>query len=197
MRYVIQAILLLSLLSTQALANDSHSDSQLVELIVFRQSSETLPASRLAPDAWARNAVPITADMQRTTQLDHLANKLTPSNGYQVLLHQAWLQNSQDGVAHVAISAGQKYFEHYPIEGHIHFTLDRTSTVQLELWINQFTAEQTLLSSERFKQKAMVANDQITFIDHSNLGALIRIQHLKNNQPIKTAPATPDAVEFE
>lgn len=193
MRYFVHFILLLSLLSTQALANDS----QLVELVVFRQSNETLPASRIAPDDWARNATLITPDMQRTTQLDHLVRKLTPDHGYQVLLHQAWLQNSQEGIAHVAISAGDTYFEHHPIEGHLHFTLDRTNTVQLELWINQFTAEQTLLSSERFKQKAMVANDQVTFIDHSNLGALIRIQPLKNNQPIKTAPATPDAVEFE
>jgi len=100
-------------------------------------------------------------------------------------------------VAHVAISGGDKYFAHHPVEGRIHFTLDRTNTVQLELWINQFTAEQTLLSSERFKQKARVANDQVTFIDHSNLGALIRIQPLNNNQPIKTTPTTPDAVEFE
>src|SRR5690554_7298653 len=77
MRYFAHLILVLSLLSTQALANNAHSGSQLVELIVFRQSSETLPASRLAPDDWARNAVPITADMQRTTQLDHLAQELT------------------------------------------------------------------------------------------------------------------------
>ena len=61
MRYLVHLALLLTLCSTQALANDT----QLVELIVFRQSSETIPSSQVAPDSWANGATPVTSEMLR------------------------------------------------------------------------------------------------------------------------------------
>lgn len=191
MRYLAHLILLLCLFSTQALANGS----QQVELIVFRQGEQSLPASRLAPDSWANHATLVSAEMLRTTHLDHLAKELTPDNGYQLLLHKAWVQNSQDGIAHMAISGGEAHFQHYPVEGTLAFELDRSSTVQLDLWINQFNPDQSLRSSERFKQKAIVINDQVTFIDHSTLGALIRIQSLSNNQAPKASRFNPEDFE--
>ncbi|HHX36292.1 MAG TPA: hypothetical protein GX719_13600 [Gammaproteobacteria bacterium] len=186
MRYLVHLVLLLTLCSTQALANGTH----VVELMIFRQSSESIPASRIAPDNWANDATLVTSGMLRSTHLDHLAAKLTPDAGYEILLHKAWLQNSTDGSAQVAISEGQEYFEHFPIEGTLNFTLDRASTVQFDLWINQFNSDQTLRSSERFKQKTIVANDQVTFVDHSTLGALIRIQAV-NSQETQANTANP------
>ena len=172
MRYLVHFVLLLSLCCTQAIA----SETQVVELVVFRQSSESLVASRVAPDNWANGATPVTAEMLRSTHLDHLTKELSPNNGYKVLLHTAWLQNSSDGSAQIAIKQGPENFEHYPVEGTLAFSLDRTSAVQFDLWINQFNPDKTLRSSERFKQKALVPNGQITFVDHGTLGALIRIQ---------------------
>lgn len=173
MRYLVHTVLLFALCSTQAFANDTH----LVELIVFRQGSESMPASRTAPDNWANGAPAITADMQRSTHLGHLAEKLTPEHGYQILLHKAWLQSSNEETSvQTAISEGLEHFDHYPVEGTLTFEFDRTSTVQFDLWINQFNPDQTLLSSEHFKQNAIVANGQVTFVDYSTLGALIRIQ---------------------
>ncbi len=194
MRHLVHSALLLSLCSTQVLA----SETQLVELIVFRQSSESLTASRVAPDSWANGAIPITAKMQRSTHLGHLTEKLTPNNGYQVLLHRAWLQDSTNNSAQMAISEGQQHFDHYPIEGTLDFALDRTSAVQLDLWINQFNANQTLRSSERFKQKALVPNGKVTFVDNGTLGALIRIQPQNSpaqNQPENISPE--HAADFE
>lgn len=172
MRYLIHLVLLLSLGSTHVFA----TESQVVELIVFRQSSDSLQASRVAPDNWANGATLITADMLRSTQLDLLAKKLTPENGYQVIMHKAWLQNNDGSTAQVAISDGHAYFQHYPVEGTLTFELERTSSVQLDLWINQFNPDKTLRSSQRFKQKTLAANGQVTFVDSGNLGALIRIQ---------------------
>ncbi len=149
MRYLIHLALLLSLASTQALA----SDTQLVELMVFRQSNDNLQASHVAPDNWANGATPVTADMLRSTQLDLLAKKLTPENGYQVIMHKAWLQNNDGTAAQVAISDGPAHFQHYPMEGTLTFAQERRSSVQLDLWINQFNPDKTLRSSERFKQK--------------------------------------------
>ena len=179
MRYLIHLALLLALCSTQAMA----SSEQLVELMVFRQSADSLQASRVAPDNWADAATPVTRAMQRSTQLDLLAKKLIPENGYQVVLHTAWLQNSDNASSSMAVHAGDKHFAHYPIEGTLTFAKDR-NTVQLDLWINQFNSDKTLRSSERFKQKIRIAHDQVTFIDHSTLGALIRIQTQGTTQAV-------------
>ncbi|MDY0250977.1 MAG: CsiV family protein [Pseudomonas sp.] len=179
MRYLVHLTLLLTLCSTQALANDT----QLVELVVFRQSSESLLASRVAPDNWANGATPVTTDMLRTTHLDHLVKKLSPDNGYEVLLHKAWLQTTNGPSVQIAVSEGPESFQHYPVEGTLAMELDRTSQVQLDFWINQFNPDATLLSSERFKQSTLVANDQVTFIDHGTLGALIRIQPQQSQVP--------------
>ena len=191
MRHLIRLMILLSLGSAQVFA----SDSQVVELIVFRQSSESLPASRVAPDNWANGATMITAQMQRSTQLDLLTKKLTPDNGYQVIMHKAWLQNNDGSTTQVAISDGDAHFQHYPVEGTLSFELERTSSVQLDLWINQFNDDKSLRSSERFKQKTLVANDQVTFIDHSSIGALIRIQAQQSSaQPEPIEAAEPESV---
>lgn len=193
MRYLIHLALLLSLASAQALA----TSSQVVELIVFRQSNDSLQTSRVAPDNWANGAARVTADMLRSTQLDLLAKKLTPDNGYQVIMHKAWLQNNDGTSAHVAVNDGPAYFQHYPVEGTISFDLERTSSVQLDLWINQFNADKTLQSSQRFKQTILVANEQVTFIDSGSLGALIRIQAQQSTaQPLLT-PQTPNPADFE
>lgn len=175
MRYFVHLVLLFALCSSQAFANDT----QVVELIVFRQSSESLPAHRVAPDNWANGSTRLSEEQLRSTHLDHLAAKLTPERGYQILLHKAWLQNSDEASRHIAISQGAAHFDHYPVEGTLTFEFDRSSVVELDLWINQFNPDNTLLSSERFKQKTIVANGQVTFVDHSTLGALIRIQAQK------------------
>lgn len=191
MRYLIHLALLLTLCSTHALANDT----QQVELIIFRQSSQTIPASQVAPDNWANGATPVTREMLRSTQLDHFVKKLTPANGYQVLLHKAWLQTSNGPSVQVAVSEGTESFAHYPVEGTISMELERTSQVQMDFWINQFNPDATLLSSERFKQSALVANDQVTFIDHGTLGALIRIQAQGNKAADSSANSASQYLE--
>lgn len=194
MRYLVHLALLLTLCSTHTLANDT----QVVELIVFRQSSQSLPASQVAPDNWANGATLVSTEMLRSTHLDHLVNKLTPENGYQVLLHKAWLQTSNGPSVQVAVNAGQEHFEHYPIEGTLAMVLDRTSQVEMDFWINQFNPDATLLSSERFKQNTLVANDQVTFIDHGTLGALIRIQAQQpQNQPQPQENSVTNPEDFE
>lgn len=191
MRYLIHLALLLTLCSTHALANDT----QQLELIIFRQSSQTIPASQVAPDNWANGATPVTREMLRSTQLDHFVKKLTPANGYQVLLHKAWLQTSNGTSVQVAVSEGTESFAHYPVEGTISMELERTSQVQMDFWINQFNPDATLLSSERFKQSALVANDQVTFIDHGTLGALIRIQAQGNKAADSSANSASQYLE--
>jgi hypothetical protein len=132
--------------------------------------------------------------MWRSTQLDLLAKKLTPDNGYQVIMHKAWLQNNDGTTTQVAISDGRAHFQHYPIEGTLSFNLERSNSVQLDLWINQFNPDKTLRSSERFKQKTLVVNGQVTFVDHGNLGALIRIQAQQSSaQPELIEAAEPES----
>lgn len=189
MRHLLHFFLLLSLYSSQTLA----SEIQQVELIVFRQGNDKLPSSRLAPDDWADAASLITPSLQRSTQLDYLANKLNPDNGYQVLLHQAWLQSSAD-IA-VAIKAGPAHFAHHPIEGTLSFKLGKNRhKVAFDLWFNQFNPDTSLQSSERMQQLGTLANAQVSFIDHYPFGALLRIQ--AHNKPAPNTQAN-HAEDFE
>jgi len=70
-----------------------------VELILFRHATP-LQASQHAPYDWARQARPLEPRAERQPALEHIAARLTPEQGYQVLLHRAWQQPvSDDGPA--------------------------------------------------------------------------------------------------
>uniref|UniRef100_UPI0035671851 CsiV family protein n=1 Tax=Pseudomonas sp. TaxID=306 RepID=UPI0035671851 len=104
-------LILFSLLSsTAAVAATLYQ----VEVIVFRQTTQQLPAARPAPDDWAQGALPIDPNQERTTSLNNEAGKLTPANGYLVLLHKAWAQNIGASPSSVALSTGTEQFGHFP-----------------------------------------------------------------------------------
>ncbi len=52
-----------------------------VEVIVFRQAGEPVPASQPAPEDWDQGAQPIDASRERPTALDSQAAKLSPAKG--------------------------------------------------------------------------------------------------------------------
>ncbi|MGQ7958829.1 CsiV family protein [Pseudomonas sp. SP16.1] len=165
--------LLLCLLAPSAFAERLYQ----VELLVFRQAGEPVVAPQLAPDDWAGTALPI-GDSERPTALNAEAAKLSPGNGYQLLLHKAWSQNIGSSPSSVAVSSGEAQFGHHPIEGTLSFTQERFADLQLELWINQFSADGLLETSEHLKIVQRLKDDSLTYLDHGSLGALIRISPL-------------------
>jgi hypothetical protein len=168
-------LILLSLLSgAPAVAANEYQ----VELIVFRQAGEALPASQTAPNDWAKGAQPIDPTQERVTALGSQAEKLNPANGYQVLLHQAWAQELGSEASSVALHSGNPRFGHYPIEGTLSLVQARYIDLTVDLWINRFDESGLLISSERLKQGSRLQTGKLSYLDHGNLGILIRINSL-------------------
>jgi len=168
-------LILLSLFSsTTALAESLYQ----VEVIVFRQAGEPISAGQLPPDNWAQNALPVDGSNSRNTALNAEADKLSPSSGYQVLLHQAWSQSLGDSSSRVAISTGNQQFGHYPVEGTISLRAGRLIELDSDVWINQLDDSGTISDSERIKQSSRLKSGELTFVDNGSTGLLIRVSPL-------------------
>lgn len=167
--------LLLTLLTPAAFADGLFQ----VEVIVFRQAGEQIAASQPAPDDWAVGSQALPAGSERGTALDNEAAKLNPSNGYQVLLHQAWSQNLSAAPSKIAINTGNQQLGHYPVEGTLALSQqERLLNLEADFWINQFDADGLLSASERLKQGTRLKLDELTYLDHGSLGMLIRVRPL-------------------
>ncbi len=166
--------LLLSLVAPAAFADGLYQ----VELIIFRQAGEPIPASQTAPDDWAAGVQGSASDSPRSTALNGEAAKLTQGNGYQVLLHQAWQQSMGEAPSKIAINTGNQQFGHFPVEGTLTLKQMRFVDLEANFWINQFDGTGLLTGSERLKQSARLKTGELTYLDHSNLGMLIRISPL-------------------
>lgn len=149
-----------------------------VEVIVFRQTTQQLPAARTAPDDWAQGALPIDSSQERATALNNEANKLNPANGYTVLLHKAWTQSIGTNPASVALSTGVEQFGHFPVEGTLDLKQDRLIDLSANLWVNQFDTNGSLSSSELIKHSVRLQSGELTYLDHGSLGLLVRISPL-------------------
>lgn len=149
-----------------------------VEVIFFRQAGAIVPASQIAPEDWAAESQPITRETQRETALDELAAKLTDKQGYRVLIHQAWLQAIDTQPQSSALTQGTAYYGRYPVEAVFRFQAGQSIILNASLWINQMDANGLITSSEWFKQTRNLLPGKLTYIDHGNLGMLIRIDTL-------------------
>ena len=168
-------LILLSLLSSNAALAESLYQ---VEVIVFRQAAEPISAGQLPPDNWAQNALPVDGSNSRSTALNAEAGKLSPSSGYQVLLHKAWSQSLGASSSSVAISTGDEQFGHFPVEGTISLKAGRLIELDSDIWVNQLDASGTLTDSERIKQSSRLKSGELTFVDNGSLGLLIRVSPL-------------------
>lgn len=169
------ALTLLALICGPASAEDSYK----VEIIVFTQPGEPIASSHLAPNSWNAGATPISDTQTRATSLNDEAAKLSPENGYTVLLHQAWTQTISDSPSTVAITNGERSLGHFPLEGTLTFTQDRNRTFKLDsqIWRNQFGADGLVDASEHLSQKGTpVTRGKLTFVDQGHMGVLIRVR---------------------
>lgn len=166
--------LLLTLLSSMAFADSNYQ----VELILFRQASTPLLASQPAPDDWAGDAQLPASGSQRSTALNNEAAKLSPANGYEVLLHQAWQQSVGPNPVKIALTNGQEQFGQYPAEGTLSIKRESFVDITADFWVNQFDADGLVTASEHLKQSSRLKNGQPTYLDHGSLGVLIKVTPL-------------------
>lgn len=166
--------LLMALLAPTALAERLYE----VELIIFRQGSQVLPASQPAAEDWASGANRLGMESQRSTSLDGEVAKLKSSANYQVLLHQAWQQTLRASSERVAFTSGEGSFDQYPVQGVIGLSLAETLELEADIWVNQLDEQGLLLQSERLRQSRRLTPGELTYLDHGSIGALIRARPL-------------------
>lgn len=171
---VLRSLALLPLLAISALSQTAvAADTYQIEVIVFRQPGEILMSGKRAPDDWSQSARLIEADQERATMLNDEADKLNDGGDYQVLLHKAWTQASDETVA---FSSGAVRLGHAPIEGTLSLNQARSLEAKVDLWINQFESGGLVARSERLQQSSSLQTRKLNYIDHSNLGMLIRVR---------------------
>ncbi|PZP22865.1 MULTISPECIES: CsiV family protein [Pseudomonas] len=163
--------LLLALLAPAAFADGTYQ----VEVILFRQAP-AVDASQPAPDDWAAGATPLSSEAARA--LDSQAAKLTAGKGYQVLMHKAWQQNIGATPSKVAVSAGSEQLGHFPVEGTLSLSQVRFVDVEADFWVNQFDGQNLIAASEHLKQTSRLKIGELTYLDHSSLGLLVRVSPL-------------------
>lgn len=166
--------LLIALIAPAALAERLYE----VELILFRQGSQVLPASQPASEDWAAGANRLGMESQRSTSLDGEVAKLKSSANYQVLLHQAWQQTLRANSERVSFTSGEGSFDQYPVQGVIGLSLADTLELEADIWVNQLDEQGLLLQSERLRQNRRLTAGELTYLDHGSIGALIRVRPL-------------------
>ena len=166
--------LLLTLLAPSVFAAGNYQ----VELILFRQAGTPILASQPVPDVWAGDAQLPASGSERGTALNAEAAKLVAANGYEVVLHQAWVQAAGPTPVKVALSSGQAQLGHSPAEGTLSLTFVDYLDVDADFWVNQFDASGILSDSERIKQSTRLKSGELTFVDNGSLGLLIRVSPL-------------------
>ncbi|MCF4997114.1 hypothetical protein GIW70_04385 [Pseudomonas syringae] len=180
--------LLLTLVAPTAFADDTYQ----VEMILVRQNAVPAIISRAAPEDWAAGAQRLSDDSNRSPALGGVAEKLTASGEYSVLMHKAWQQTLGDTPAKVAVSEGAEQFGQFPIEGTLEMKLGRFTDVSADFWVNQIDANGLVTASERLKQDSHTKNGQLNYLDNGHLALLIKITSLTAPAPREAPEAIPD-----
>lgn len=147
-----------------------------VELIIFRQGSP-VNANQVTPENWVKTAVPLPEQSLRSSALTDMATKLETQLGYKVLLHQAWKQ-AVGSQAAVQFGTGNLTDGHKPVEGTLTLSQGRGLELNLNAWVNRFDGNGFLASSEKLLQQRRILPDEMIYIDHPSLGALLRVRSL-------------------
>lgn len=166
--------LLLAALSPAAYAGDQY----LVEAILFRQLGEPAATPQPAPENWDDGAPRVNASNQRATALNAMAEKLTATGQYQVLMHRAWQQQIGEQPSRVAVTEGDEQFGHFPVQGTLSLAIGRFTDYDAQFWVNRLDSNGILLNSERLKQSARIKNGELTFLDYGSLALLIKVSPL-------------------
>lgn len=166
-------LLLLTLLSAPVFADGQY----LVEVLVFRQSAQQLNTNPV-PEDWNAGSTLLKRDQERTALFDTEIERMKQSQRYQILARKAWAQQIGTTPTAVSFSEGPLKDGHGVVDGMVTLRQDGFIEASFKGWINQFDANGFLAGSEMLQQKRRLLPGKVTYIDHPNLGALIRVSPL-------------------
>ncbi|MFN3580863.1 MAG: CsiV family protein [Pseudomonas sp.] len=173
----LQLALLLLLTFTAALTQ-AQSAYQ-VEVVIFTQPSAQITGGSPPGFNWADQAIDLDStarsDVRRLDSSRHSlgsdASKLS-AQGYQVLLHQAWVQPEDASLA-VAVHEGQEFDSQYPVQALVSLGRERLLEVDVSAWINSETASGVV--TDQLRQKRRLRLNETHYLDHQSMGMLIRV----------------------
>ena len=92
--------------------------------------------------------------------LSEANEKISRNTAHRVLYHRAWIQSLENSLAAKAIpiAGGEKYNDHYQLEGHVTISKDRFLHIKTDLWLMEFTAIEL---SEKELQKQSFAHHNV------------------------------------
>lgn len=92
--------------------------------------------------------------------LSEAEKRISRNTVHRVLYHQAWIQSLDNSLKAKAIpiAGGEKYNDHFQLEGHVTISKDRFLHIKTDLWLMEFTAIEL---SEKEIQKQSLAHDNI------------------------------------
>lgn len=189
MNSVIRTLQLPALLALTVLASTVHAQdagTYQVETIVFAQPSAPISGNRAPDYTWADDAVMLEdtarSDVRKldVTQhrMDREADKLT-ANGYQILMHQAWIQPADSNLK-VAVHQGATLGEHYPIEAVVGLQRGEESmALGVKAWRHTGARSQdgqaNTIVSEKLHQSRRLRLNEVHYLDHQSMGMLVRV----------------------
>ncbi|UVJ42566.1 CsiV family protein [Pseudomonas sp. LS1212] len=175
MRFIRSLTLLLALFAPAVFADGQYQ----VDMILVRQNAVPAVTTAVAPEDWAAGAPVINAKDERQPGLTAELEKLQASGDYTVLLNKAWRQSLGETPSSVAISEGKRQFGHFPIEGNLSLSLNKTTNVVANFWVNQIDGNGTLTASEQLTQESKTPrNGDLIFLDGGHLALLIKVTPL-------------------
>lgn len=165
------------LTSLALLAGPVMADPYQVEVLLFRQSAEQLPAHTV-PEDWNQQSTPVTREFERTPLLETEATRLQEAGGYQILSRKAWLQDLGEQAQTISYSDGELRDGHGLVDVLVSLSQERDQRVTLDFtaWVNRFDADGFLTGSEQISQQRRLMPGQLIYIDHPSLGALLRLR---------------------
>lgn len=176
------ALILAPLFTSEGQAN---ARNYRVEVLIFTQRENSTPSSETWPKDIELNYPQSIAYTEKTTELvtvdpnittvsnvvnsslfSNAAKRLTKNDSRRVLFHQSWIQapKKRDESSSIVVLGGNKFGNHFELEGSIKISRERYLHVQTQLWYSQFGSDlepntQSLAASNDFHMTDSTANN--------------------------------------
>lgn len=112
---------------------EADADLMLTDTDMASQTAARTQPEQLPSRAW-------TSLPQAAWQLKDSAGRLSRSGRYRILTHQAWLQPlaRRNEAPALLLSAGERFGDHFELEGYVTLARDRFVHAAAELWLSRF-----------------------------------------------------------
>ena len=144
---------------TEILINSEVSGTDLMLTNVSNNNHQSTSAYTKQEIALSTLAL-LTELPKQALALSEANEKISRNTAHRVLYHRAWIQSLDNSLAAKAIpiAGGEKYNDHYQLEGHVTISKDRFLHIKTDLWLMEFTAIEL---SEKELQKQSFAHHNV------------------------------------